>query len=98
MSKEEALELLTNCTINSCDYQNLKDCVEKIYHDEENKNCLNCKYDLLEDKTLNFLCELNVCNDTNGDFIDNPADFSCNQHKYKKRTEDTVVEKGQEDG
>lgn len=37
MTREEAILLVTNCTINSYDYDNLKFAVNKIYDDFESK-------------------------------------------------------------
>ena len=54
MTRSEAILLVTNCTINSYDYGNLKFAVDKIYNDFENQNkkleeftftsCDDCKH------------------------------------------------------
>ena len=45
MTRNEAIALVTNCTISSYDYQNLKHAVDRIYDDFEQRTCENCKYD-----------------------------------------------------
>lgn len=45
MTRNEAIALVTNCTINSYDYQNLKHAVDRIYDDFTEQICSNCKHD-----------------------------------------------------
>lgn len=44
MTREKAILLVANCTINSYDYGNLKHSVDKIYDDFEKRTCDNCKH------------------------------------------------------
>lgn len=45
MTRNDAIALVTNCTIGSYDYQNLKQAVDRIYDDFEQQICNNCKHD-----------------------------------------------------
>ena len=45
MTRNDAIALVTNCTINSYDYQNLKHAVDRIYDTFEQQTCVNCKHD-----------------------------------------------------
>ena len=45
MTRNDAIALVTNCTINSYDYQNLKYAVDCIYDTFEQQTCVNCKQD-----------------------------------------------------
>jgi hypothetical protein len=45
MTRNDAIALVTNCTINSYDYQNLKHAVDRIYDDFTEQICSNCKHD-----------------------------------------------------
>jgi hypothetical protein len=44
ITRDEAIQLVTNCTINSYDYSNLKYAVDKIYNDFESRDCNNCRH------------------------------------------------------
>ena len=57
-------------------------------------SCVTCRYDLIEDRDCNFICEKKVSNDEFGDFIENPLTFYCCYYEAKNPIEDTVVEKG----
>ena len=45
MTRNDAIALVTNCTINSYDYQNLKHAVDRIYDEFEQQICANCIHD-----------------------------------------------------
>lgn len=45
MTRNDAIALVTNCTINSYDYQNLKHAVDRIYDTFEQQICDNCRHD-----------------------------------------------------
>lgn len=97
MTREEAVLLVTNCTINSYDYDNLKFAVNKIYDDFESRTCENCKYGTKE-MSLNsftnkwkhnnmFKCyhrpSESIITHKSG-FHSNPKDFGCNKFERRK--------------
>lgn len=87
MTRNDAVALVTNCTISSYDYQNLKHAVDRIYDDFEQRTCENCTFYSVEhigvkttantiEEVETHICELNCAsNYTTGEVR---PDFGCN--------------------
>ena len=88
MTRNEAIALVTNCTISSYDYQNLKHAVDSIYDDFEQQTCVNCAFYSVEytgvkttantiEEVQLHICQLNCAsNYTTGEVR---PDFGCNR-------------------
>ena len=74
MTREDAIRLVTNCTINSYDYQNLKMAVDKIYDDFESRTCKNCKHG--GNCSIQYSATI--------DFAKEPNNFSCEAWEPKQ--------------
>ncbi len=88
MTQNDAIALVTNCTINSYDYQNLKHAVDRIYDDFTEQICSNCAFysveyigvkttaNIIEERQA-YICDLNCARDyTTGEVR---PDFGCNR-------------------
>ena len=88
MTRNDAIALVTNCTISSYDYQNLKHAVDRIYDDFTEQICSNCAFYSVEyigvKTTANIIeeiethnCDLNCASDyMTGEVI---PEFGCNR-------------------
>ena len=87
MTRNDAITLVTNCTISSYDYQNLKHAVDRIYEDFNQQTCANCAFCSIEyiafrttantiEERQAYSCGLNCAsNYTTGEVS---PEFSCN--------------------
>ena len=86
MTRNDAIALVTNCTINSYDYQNLKHAVDRIYDDFTEQICSNCAFYSVEyigvkttaniiEERQTYICKLNCASDyTTGEVS---PEFGC---------------------